>query len=66
MSGSETLPRWDLSPIFPSFDSAEYRDAKAELARLAADAEKLCSEPGADTLAWLRSVLDIQNTAGSL
>ena len=40
MAGSEGLPRWDLTPVFPGFESAEYAAAKAKAAADAKAAKK--------------------------
>lgn len=34
MAGSESLPEWDLDPIYPGFESPEYRGAKRRLVSL--------------------------------
>ena len=73
MSGSEKLPRWDLSPVFPGFDSPEYAAAKVELTRLAAGFERHCAaaEPRETVSkggfrAWLVEALRLGDAAGSL
>lgn len=37
MTGSENLPLWDLTPIFPGLDSPAWISAKAQIARLGED-----------------------------
>ena len=71
MTGSETLPTWDLSPIYPDFDSDAYREAKKKVARLAAEAVEFYSGSGnpvsgEDTAKWLRKALSINDELGSL
>ncbi len=64
MTGSEMLPTWDLDQVFTGFESEEYRNARAEASRLAAEAVEyysLCAVPqeGEDAAAWLRNALAI-------
>lgn len=71
MAGSEGLPRWDLTPIFPGFESAEYADTKAKAAALAEEAvsfygESAAAAPGEDAAAWLRKALAINDELGAL
>jgi pepF/M3 family oligoendopeptidase len=68
MAGSEELPRWDLAPLYPGFDSPEYRGAKARLASLS---ERWLTHLGrageAESLAdWLLSALELEDEALSL
>ncbi|TFG84358.1 MAG: M3 family oligoendopeptidase [Spirochaetales bacterium] len=68
MSGSDTLPRWNLAPIFSGFDSDEYKAAKLELTRLASQLEGHCAAAisrGAFR-AWLVEALGLEEQAGSL
>jgi len=71
MTGSEKLPTWDLSPIYPDFNSDEYRAAKTKVANLAAEAVEFYKgsatpEPGEDTGKWLRKALAMNDELGSL
>ncbi len=65
MSGSD-LPLWDLSSVYPGFDSNEYKAAKDELIALCTAYEAHVSAPFADFKAWLKTSLDYINDAGSL
>jgi oligoendopeptidase F len=72
MPGSESaasaLPRWDLSPIYPSLSSPEYAAGKARLAELSAELgallAKASSTPELGT--WLAEALRLEDEAGSL
>ncbi|MFA6366015.1 MAG: M3 family oligoendopeptidase [Candidatus Hydrogenedentales bacterium] len=71
MAGSEKLPTWDLTPIFPGFDSDEYRAAKTKASALAAEAvgfyeASARAAPGEDGAAWLRKALALNDEMGSL
>jgi oligoendopeptidase F len=46
--GGETtaLPHWDMTPIFPGLDSAEFRDAFAAIAADIAELRRLCDQYG--------------------
>jgi pepF/M3 family oligoendopeptidase len=71
MTGSENLPLWDLSPVFPGFDSGEYRKAKARAKVLASEAVHFYEEsvpvaPGEDPAAWLRRALALNDELGTL
>lgn len=71
MTGSEKLPSWDLTPIYPGFDSDEYRAAKAKVAALAAEAVEFyrgsaVPVPGEDAGKWLRKALALNDELGSL
>ncbi|MDP2792216.1 MAG: M3 family oligoendopeptidase [Rectinemataceae bacterium] len=71
MTGSEKLPTWDLTPIFSSFESEEYRAAKAKVSSLAAQALdffEACTvaADGEDTAAWLKQALAINEELGIL
>ncbi len=72
MAGSDTggreLPRWDVRPVYPGFDSPEYLADREELARRASEyLDHLGSSPGpADFAAWLRRAISLSNEAGSL
>lgn len=71
MIGSEKLPTWDLSPIYPDFDSDEYRAAKTKVAALAAEAVVFYGQgctpaPGEETGKWLKKALAMNDELGSL
>lgn len=71
MAGSENLPLWDLTPIFPGFESDEYCNAKSKAAKLAADAVNFFNAsqipaPGEDIRAWLKKALAINDEMSSL
>ncbi len=68
MSGSDALPRWNLDPIYPGFDSETYRKDKDALGNLA---EVLLAHmrdaPGGDGFpGWLREALRLETQAGAL
>jgi pepF/M3 family oligoendopeptidase len=71
MPGSEAsgaLPRWDLSPVYPSLASREYGAAKGRVAALSSQLlghlESLASAK--DLGAALSKALELENEAGSL
>ncbi|MHB0897829.1 MAG: M3 family oligoendopeptidase [Spirochaetales bacterium] len=71
MAGSEKLPIWDLSPIFPGFASEEYRAAKIKASTLSAESlrfyEASASAPaGEDSRVWLKKALSLNDALGSL
>ncbi|HEY9054772.1 MAG TPA: M3 family oligoendopeptidase [Rectinemataceae bacterium] len=71
MSGSETLPRWDLSPVFPGFDAAEYEAAKAKARTHAERAVQFYEATGKpdssmDARTWLKRALAVNDEMGSL
>lgn len=68
MTGSDTLPRWNLDPIYPGFDAPEYRKDKEELGRLSgALLDHMKTVPqGAGLAPWLREALKLETEAGSL
>lgn len=71
MAGYETVPMWDLSQIFPGFDSDEYRAAKAKASALAAEAVSFYEASagvaeGEDPRAWLKRALSLNDELGSL
>jgi oligoendopeptidase F len=62
------VPAWDLGPIYPSFESAEYARDKSRLADLSAE---LLAHLGAvagpgDLGEWLARALELEDSAGSL
>jgi pepF/M3 family oligoendopeptidase len=67
MSGS-SLPRWDLSPIFPSLDSVEYGEAKARLEGLCLECENHVKTYRAESfdVAWLKAALNLLEGAFAL
>ncbi len=68
MAGSDALPRWNLDPIYPGFDSDAYRKDKEELERLsAALLAHVGSVPdGTGFAGWLRRALELETAAGDL
>lgn len=71
MSETKNLPQWDLTPIYPGFDSEEYGSAKRRAADLAAQAIEFYGasqrvQPGEDTEAWLLKALALNDELGSL
>ena len=68
MSIKESLPRWDLSPIFPGFQSKEYAAAKAEFSRLCAEYEAHCAVSPVQGAfrSWLVEAVRLGEAAGSL
>jgi oligoendopeptidase F len=68
MAGSESLPRWDLDPIYPGFDSPEYKKDKEELARISERilAHMSGSPEGGGFADWLREALKLESAAGAL
>ncbi|PKL26374.1 MAG: peptidase M3 [Spirochaetae bacterium HGW-Spirochaetae-3] len=68
MSNNESLPRWDLNPIYPGFKTEEYAAAKAEFGRLCAEYEAHCAAaPVAGAFrAWLIEAIRLADAAGSL
>ncbi|MGB4585668.1 MAG: M3 family oligoendopeptidase [Rectinemataceae bacterium] len=71
MTGSEKLPIWDLAPVFPGFDSDEYRAAKARASSLAAQALEFFTISAVvaeeeDTAEWLKQALAFNEELGIL
>ncbi len=68
MDNQKKLPRWDLDPVYPGFDSLEYKAAKDEYCRLAAAFETHCTAAPAigSVRAWLMEALRLSDAAGSL
>ena len=68
MAGSESLPRWDLRPIYPGFNSAEYRADKEELERRsAALLAHMAEAPEPSAFGpWLHTAVTLMETAGAL
>ncbi len=71
MAGSEALPRWDLTSVYPGFDAPEYAAAKEGLSHIAARLLKHYGAPPphgsplrmfAD---WLAEALKLEAEAGS-
>ena len=62
-----SLPRWDLDPVYPGFDSKEYQEAKKELVGLSARMEGMASRgitgPVAD---WLAEALELEDRVGTI
>lgn len=70
MNGNETLPTWDLDPVYPGFDSPKYKAAKEEAAVMAREAlafleSTATPEPGEDTALWLSKAIGLLDTLGS-
>jgi pepF/M3 family oligoendopeptidase len=78
MAGSDpaTLPRWNLDPIYPGYESKEYHEAKTRLQSLCVEAEAHLRIPaesakadsaGAATVApWLVKSLALEEEIGTL
>lgn len=71
MDGSENLPLWDLSSIFPDFESENYLAAKAKAAALSAEVLEFYQNsrnpnPGEDPAAWLKKALAYNDELGSI
>jgi len=72
MPGSEggplSIPRWDLSPIYPSLSSPEYEAAKARLAELSAEffARLEGVAAAGDLGSWLSEALRLEDESLSL
>lgn len=66
--GSEILPRWDLGPIYPGFDTPSFRADKERFADLSSRLlEHLGNVPeGAGFGPWLRSAIELDEEAGAL
>jgi len=61
------LPIWDLDPIYPGFDSEEFRRAKDELAALSElFLAHLDAPPAEDPGPWLRRALELEDRSLSL
>lgn len=62
MPDANALPRWDLSPAFPGFDSPEYECARAELAeRLPALEAMAAAAPEEGFGEWLSAFLSLSD-----
>ncbi len=71
MQSVSELPTWDLTPIYPGFDSEQYKLAKTRAADLAAKAvdfykASMVVPPSEDTEAWLVQALSLNDNLGSL
>lgn len=75
MDGSEQLPVWDLTAVFPGFGSEEYKSAKLEARNLANEAVKFFGESAeagigqaatGDLREWLKKALELNDRLGSL
>jgi pepF/M3 family oligoendopeptidase len=80
MTGSEKLPRWDLSPVFADFDAPAYTAAKARLAQVSAaliahagaapapsgDAPAPSGVCPVDLADWLARALELEDEAVTL
>jgi len=64
--GGEALPRWDLSSVYPSFDSEEYAAAKARMAALSSEFLAHLESRAGDLGAWLAAALELEESCGSL
>jgi oligoendopeptidase F len=67
-AGSDPLPRWDLAPIYPGFDSPLYLADKGKLEGLSSELlAHLAKVPaGARFAVWLRRAMELEETAGAL
>jgi len=72
MAGSERLPRWDLSSVYPGLGSPGHAAAKARLSALSAEflahlgAVPAAGAPRAAFADWLAEALRLEEAAGSL
>ena len=74
VTAEEKLPRWSLDEVFPGFDSAEFKAAKADLVALAneerahLDAAPEAGFPadGRAFAAWLRKMIALKNRSQAL
>ncbi len=70
MTGSENLPLWDLSPVFPGLDSPEWTTAKARIAglgdQLIAHLSSLGPAGSPGLAEWLVKSLELGEKASSL
>jgi pepF/M3 family oligoendopeptidase len=71
MDGSENLPLWDLSSVFPDFGSEKYMAAKTKAVALSAQALEFyqsAQKPlaGEDIAVWLKKALALNDELGSL
>lgn len=66
--GESSIPRWDLSPIYPSLSSPEYRAAKALLAELSAEFIALLGgvSVSRDLGSWLAEALRLEDETQGL
>ncbi|MDR2110030.1 MAG: peptidase M3, partial [Spirochaetaceae bacterium] len=65
--GSSPVPRWDLSPIYPSFDSPAYREDRERLQnQIARLLERLADPVLPDTAEGLRALIGIYDEAGNI
>lgn len=58
------IPRWDLTPIYPGFDAAEYLRDRKKLVREITKFGKIANDSkaaGADTTGWLASCIKLYN-----
>lgn len=56
------LPRWDLAPAFPGFDSPEYKAALADLASRSRALEAMAASPPESGIApWLKGFLALSD-----
>lgn len=65
----QTLPRWNMDPVYPGFDSPEWQAAKNRLSELSGLITAACEAvpEGTGTFAsWLKTLLSLQNEADSL
>ena len=65
MSGSK-VPEWDLSPMYPGFDSPKYVGTKKTLSAKTAELQAhLALDPGKEYAAWLKRALALISETGS-
>lgn len=66
-SDSGSVPTWDLSNVYPSFDSSEYKSAKDRVTTKIASLAGLIEERGKGALAdWLATYIDAYNEVADL
>ncbi|NLJ46202.1 MAG: M3 family oligoendopeptidase [Treponema sp.] len=68
MAGSEALPRWNLDPLYPGFDSPAYRKDMDDLrSRSEALLDHMQAAPGGAAFGpWLNEALRLETEAGAL
>ena len=60
-------PRWDLSPIYPSFDSPAYREDRERLQTQIARLLKILADPALpDTAEGLLALIGVYDGAGDI
>ena len=60
MPSGSSAPRWDLSSIYPGYDSNEYKADRAELAKVIGELKRKVDDPSTakkDTAKWLKATI---------